>query len=223
MSWDSTWEEVFCSQPWGKYPGEELIRFVARNFYRAPNRAEVRALELGCGPGANLWYLAREGFGIFGMDGSNTAIAQATARLDEECPGWRQRGELRVGDFSRLPWPDASVDLVLDHESVYCNDFDTSKAIYHEAARVLKPQGKLFVRSFATGSWGDGTGEPAGRRAWRCKDGPMAGKGFSRFTAEEDIPELLADFRILSLEERSSTWENRSQTVREWIITAEKR
>jgi len=39
MAWDPIWERVFSSQAWGKYPGEDLIRFVARNFYAAPDRA----------------------------------------------------------------------------------------------------------------------------------------------------------------------------------------
>ena len=33
MSWDPVWENVFQNQSWGKYPSENLVRFVARNFY----------------------------------------------------------------------------------------------------------------------------------------------------------------------------------------------
>ena len=62
MSWDNIWDEVFRSQPWGKYPSEDVIRFVARNFYKAPDRSSVKILEVGCGPGANLWYIAKERF-----------------------------------------------------------------------------------------------------------------------------------------------------------------
>ena len=60
MSWDATWEEVFRQQEWGKYPGEDLIRFVARNFYNVEKRSDIKILEVGCGPGANLWFIARE-------------------------------------------------------------------------------------------------------------------------------------------------------------------
>ena len=58
MSWDDQWETLFASRAWGRYPPEELVRFVARSFGDAPDRASVRILELGCGPGANVWFLA---------------------------------------------------------------------------------------------------------------------------------------------------------------------
>lgn len=221
MSWDPIWEEVFRSQAWGKYPGEELIRFVARNFYRAPDRSAVKLLELGCGPGANLWFCAREGFATYGIDGSASAIEQARGRLDAEVPGWQ--GEVRVGDFCAVPYADASFDAVIDNEAVYCNSFDASHAIYAEAARVLKPGGKLFVRTFATGMVGDETGESLGYRAWRVAEGPLLGKGFARFTAESDIADLLSPtLRVSSVDLLTWTVGSQAQTVREWIIIAEK-
>lgn len=222
MSWDPVWEEVFRNQAWGKYPGEELIRFVARNFYKAPDRSAVQLLEIGCGPGANLWYCAREGFTVHGIDGSSSAIARAQSRLDTECSGWR--GSLKAADFTKLPFADASVDAVIDNEAVYCNEFTISQIVYREAARVLKPGGKLFVRTFATGSAGDETGEALGHRAWRVAEGPLAGKGYSRFTDESDFPALLGtDLTITSLDLLTWSVANRSQTVREWIVVAEKK
>ena len=56
------WNRIFAERRWGQYPSEELVRFIARTFPDAEQRRESRALEVGCGPGANLWYLAREGF-----------------------------------------------------------------------------------------------------------------------------------------------------------------
>jgi len=109
MAWDPVWEQVFTSQAWGRYPGEDLIRFVARNFYAAPDRAAVRFLEVGCGTGTNLWFLAREGFAAHGIEGSATAAGIARTRLDAECPGWdgpQRRGGIEVGDMLALPWPD---------------------------------------------------------------------------------------------------------------------
>lgn len=36
MAWDPVWESIFTNQAWGRYPGEDLIRFVAKNFYAPP-------------------------------------------------------------------------------------------------------------------------------------------------------------------------------------------
>lgn len=222
MAWDPVWEEVFRNQAWGKYPGEDLIRFVARNFYRVDDRSKVRILEVGCGPGANLWYLAREGFGFCGIDGSATAIEQAAARLDAECPGWRAYGELRVGDIGQLPFADEHFDAVIDNEAISCNSHESSRLIYAEMARVCHKGGKLFSRTFANGSWGDGTGEQAGHHAWRCGEGPLVGKGMVRFTTLEEIPALVAGFQVKSVERLAWTAEARTREIAEWIILGEK-
>lgn len=216
MAWDPKWEEVFQKQHWGKYPPEDLIRFVARNYYHAQDRASVRILEVGCGPGANLWYMAREGFSVYGIDGSRTAVEQATARLDAECPGWT--GDIQVGDIMSLPYADATFDAVIDCEAICCNSFEDSRAIIQEIARVTKPGGKFFSRTFATGCWGEGTGEPLGYRAWRVTEGPIANKGYARFTDQADLPALLNGFHLEELELLSRTMGGLQHTIREWLI-----
>ena len=216
MSWDPVWENVFSSQAWGKYPGEDLIRFVARHFYRYPDRARIKLLEVGCGPGANLWFMAREGFSVYGVDGSATAIQQARQRLDLECPGWS--GELYCGDMSLLPFADGSFDAVIDNEAVYCNPIDIARAIYAEMARVARPGGKLYSRTFATGSWGDGTGTNVGHNAWLVAEGPLHGKGYSRFTGRGEIADLVKGFSLTEIELITRSYEQETRTVREWLI-----
>ena len=133
MAWDPVWEQIFTSQEWGSYPGEDVIRFVARNFYANTDRASVRFLEVGFGTGTNLWFLAREGFSASGIEGSKGAEAIARERLDKECPGWSaapRNGELVVGDMMKLCWPDATFDALIDSEAVYCNDYEESCQIY---------------------------------------------------------------------------------------------
>jgi cyclopropane fatty-acyl-phospholipid synthase-like methyltransferase len=41
-------------------------------------------LAVGCGPGPNLWYRARDGFTVAGIDGSANAIDSARERLRAE-------------------------------------------------------------------------------------------------------------------------------------------
>jgi SAM-dependent methyltransferase len=222
MPWDPIWDDVFLSRPWGKYPGEEVIRFVARNYYGAADRSAIKIMEVGCGPGANLVYLATEGFSFIGVDGSRVAIEKARARLDAELPDWQQRGQLRVCDIHSLPLEDSSVDAVIDNECVYANSLGNSAKIYREVWRVLRPHGRVFVRAFTDGSWGDKTGTRLEDGTWICGEGPALGMGPSRFTKEAEIPMLLSGFTISSREVVSRTHENMRQQVREWIIYAEK-
>jgi SAM-dependent methyltransferase len=216
MVWDSVWETIFQSQSWGKYPGEDLIRFVARNFYNCPERSLIKILEVGCGPGANLWYLAREGFEVYGVDGSPTAIQLAQSRLDEECPRWQ--GHLTIGDVTALPFADEVFDAVIDNECLCCNSYDVAIDIYSEMFRVAKPGGKLFSRTFAKGSWGDGAGTPAGHNAWFCSEGILAGKGLTRFTSLEEIENLMPKWKVESIELITHTRGGMAYEIKEWII-----
>ena len=92
------WNDVFESRDWGRYPPEELIRFVARNFGDVPERGEVRFLEVGCGPGANIWFLRREGlaFGgivsgvvLYGVAGSMTGCLGAEHFAEKYAAGFQ--------------------------------------------------------------------------------------------------------------------------------------
>jgi len=222
MSRDPLWEDIFASRPWGKYPAEEFIRFVAGNFYRAEPRHAVKLMEVGFGTGSNLWYAAREGFSVYGLEGAPSGCALAERRLDEEVPGWRAHGaELRVGDICEpLPYADASFDAVLDSVAVACNSFDEARGVYAEMHRVTRPGGLLYVRTPATGCWGDGTGEPHGHGAWRCTEGPFAGTGIVRFTSETELPLLLGPWQPVQLEQVIRTMHDRTRAVVEWVIVA---
>jgi SAM-dependent methyltransferase len=224
MSWDPVWEKVFNNQAWGKYPEPELIRFIARNFYQIADRRKVKILEVGCGTGSNLWFMAREGFSVTGVDGASAAINLAKQRLDDECPGWDQNGaSLETGDIVELPFSNAMFDAVIDNEAIYANSYCDSQKIYTGLARVLKPGGKLFSRMFSDDAWGYGTGEQVGEHAFLVAEGPMKDKGYARFTRKFDIPELLGNFFAID----SIDWVSRSagddKEIKEWIVTGTKR
>lgn len=140
QSWDNTWEEIFSTQEWGKYPPEELVRFIARNYYKRANRNEVKILDLGCGTGAATWFMAREGFHTFGIDGSPTAIKLAKERFEKE----GLTGEFRVGDLVELPYTDEEFEVVTDIASIQHNTPANIVRILSEIQRVLQPKGRFF-------------------------------------------------------------------------------
>lgn len=218
-SWDPTWEQVFCSQAWGRYPGEHLIRFVAKNLYRR-DRSKTRVLEVGCGPGANLWYLAREGFSAHGIDGSKTAVRQAQERLLLE----GLKADVSVGDILKLPWPDGSFDAVIDVECLYVNDAEAMRSILAEIRRVLVPGGLLYSQTL-TEDMAPAFAKPGpGRLEYlETGEGVQSGKGFMRLSDRRSISELYgAAFEVLSVDHATHTIDNGTVKTSEWIIVCRK-
>src|SRR5689334_7521108 len=112
QKWHEGWDEFYTHSKAGRYPTEDLIRFVARNFFSVPDRKQVKILEIGCGTGPNLWFLAREGFTVAGIDGSRVALEEAQRYLSRE----GLSAQLDRGDVTALPYIDQSFDAVIDLE-----------------------------------------------------------------------------------------------------------
>jgi SAM-dependent methyltransferase len=213
--WDPTWDSVFKSRAWGRYPPEPVIREVMRAFGNLPDRRSVRFLDLGCGPGANTWFLTREGFAVSGIDGSPTAIAQNRARLQGE----GLDADLRVGDFTeRLPWDDAHFDAVVDNASVYGNPQKAMAACFAEVLRVLKPGGLFLSLAFSDRTWGYGMVEqgqdPGSVRS--VEAGPLKDTGYVQFLSRVDVDRLFAAFTQHSIERSSYTLQG--QLVELWVV-----
>lgn len=63
--------------PWDGPPRPELVTLVERGVLTPANLAPGRAIDLGCGTGANILYLAQHGFESTGIDFSPIALRVA--------------------------------------------------------------------------------------------------------------------------------------------------
>ena len=152
----SHWEHVYDSgQQLNRYPFEVVLSFVFSRFGKVPDRSKCRILEVGCGAGNNVWFLAREGFAAAGIDGSESAVDYARERLKKD----GLSADLRVGDFGKLPWEDRVFDAVIDRGAITHNRRANIEATLDEIKRVLKPGG-LFLSQFFSDLDG---GKPYGR------------------------------------------------------------
>jgi len=214
------WEGIFATRPWGSYPPEELVRFMARHFRSVADRSAVRVLEIGCGPGPNIWYLAREGFAVAGIDGSPTAVRQAGARLAAE---GLPDADIRVGDFSGLPWTDESFDVVIDIAALYANSVKTIVASLDEVRRVLKPGGYFFGKMFGDETTGSRSGEMIEPGTVRHPQiGPCAGNDIAHFFSREELGIFFSGFKALSIDQVHRTDHNGDIHIFEWIVSAQK-
>lgn len=184
------WDEKFASRPWGRYPPEDLVRFMGRA-YREADKAAVHVLEVGCGPGANLWFLHREGYAVHGIDASPAAIELARRRLLVENGHIAATADLRVGNFARLPWGDARFDAVIDVFALYANTSAVIDAALAEIARVLRPGGRLYSKLWGSRTTGFGEGhqiEPGTFDA--IPRGPCRDMGVTHFFVREEIEQV---------------------------------
>ncbi|EMG7299720.1 class I SAM-dependent methyltransferase [Campylobacter upsaliensis] len=199
---EQIWEEIFSKKEWGKYPSESVIRFIARNFYNAKDRNTIKILELGLGTGANLWFCAREGFKVSGIEWSKTGVERFRARLKEENLS-TQIEQIEIGDYlEKLDnFKDESFDAWMDSYSLAYNDFEKTKQIIKKAMKKLKIGGKFF--SITPSLYNEGFEKDAnlGYHLVKPVSGSDAFTGVIRYCDEEDLKRLYEEegYKITSI------------------------
>lgn len=214
-AFDETWEEIHKNRGWGKYPSETVIRFVARNYYKIVPRSSVRILDFGCGGGAHTWYLAKEGFDTYAFDGSESAINNTKIYLEKE----GLSADLRVLDGINIDYDNEYFDAVIDNVCIYANTLENIKAMYREAYRVLKQEGRIFTSVFASETLGYGTGELLEMNTYRnITEGKLAGRGIVHFFDNEEIRQILMEVGFKNLVVDSFTYEDCGSFVSMYIV-----
>ena len=124
----------------GRY--DDLIEFAEKLLFGGGrewvcSRAYGEVLEIAAGTGRNLPF--------YGDDARLTAVELSPAMLEiarRRADDLGREADLRVGDAQDLPFPDARFDTVVCTLGL-CTIPDHRRAV-HEAARVLKPGGRLL-------------------------------------------------------------------------------
>lgn len=220
-AFDKSWEDVYKKTMFGGgYPDVNLIRFMARNLY-SRDRFSTRVLEVGCGIGANLWYLAREGFDTFGLDGSSTAVKKCQKRMKE----MNLPCHLVVNDACSMQYPDNYFDAVLDLECIYANTLPDIKKILSEVYRVLKKNGLFFSMMFGRETWGYGMGKEIEPHTFvEMKNRIFEGRGMAHFFSEEEIRDIFTTigFKDLEINLHWRTENFKKNKIQEWLSQAVK-
>ena len=214
-TWDPVWDQIYRRRSWGKYPKEELIRFVARHYYGAPKRDGIRFLDVGCGFGSSACYLAREGFTVDAMDGSPVIVDLLRERLVVES----LNVTLTSGDASALPYPASTFDCVVDICCFQHNAPGDCRDILNCVFDKLKPGGRLFSMSASEAMWGNGLGTEVAESTYvNIQEGPFAETGIARFSTEKEIRGLYSQFSDLHVELSEYTTDNRRHKISHWVI-----
>jgi ubiquinone/menaquinone biosynthesis C-methylase UbiE len=141
-SWDSYYRlnAPHCL-PWetGK-PEGDLVELVKRGAIR-----NGRVLDICSGLGTQAIYLAKQGFEVYGVDISPTAVKMAF----ERCRNENVSCHLREGDASNLSYPEGFFSFVFDRGCFHSVRPASRVAFVQGVHRVLQNSGGYYLKCFS--------------------------------------------------------------------------
>lgn len=176
-----------------RYPNEELIRFIGRNY---PEIVDDRtALDIGCGTGANLKFLRQRGFKVYGLDASQTAI--------DLCAQMVPQAKLVCASMVHPPYYNESLDLVTDVFSSYCLNDEEFREYLKRVGWLLKRGGRFFIYTPSCQ-----VGEPYKNNDYEF-----------RFMSPEQLDSLFSENGLKTeyLEKVGRSYSNRTEYF-EWVV-----
>jgi ubiquinone/menaquinone biosynthesis C-methylase UbiE len=218
MKWEKEWDEFYKDGRYIMwYPSESVIRFMS--FITKDKQYSVnRILDVGCGNGRHIIYLAREGFQVYGIDISQESINIALKWAEKE----KICAELRKGCATAIPYPDEYFNViicfgVLDHLVM-----DDAEIAIHEMNRVLTPGGWLFLSLRSTRDTDCGRGKEIEHNTFLLTGDVEEGLPQHFFEGEE-LKKLLSEFNTEYIEcEERLYGDSLSYIYSRWIVAAKK-
>jgi len=191
------WEKRYLAGHQQRYPWDSVVSFIFRSVPGDCDRSDVSILEVGFGTGANLWFAAREGFRVSGVEAVSAAVEVARSRFAEQ----GLTGDLRQGSFTELPFPDNSFDLIIDRASLSCCPLPEIEKAINEITRVAKPGARFFFNTYADSHSSARSGRDVGGCAREdITEGNLAGLDRIAFLSARDVIKLLEpDWHIESM------------------------
>ena len=135
----ANWESIFKEK--GKFfhtPHEDMNKFVK---LLKKNNVK-RILDLGCGSGRHIIFLAKKGFDVYGLDNSPSGLSQTKKWLKQD----KLKAKLKQSScYERFPFKDDFFDAIISVQVIHHAKLKDIDFCISEIKRILKPKGVLFL------------------------------------------------------------------------------
>lgn len=135
---NNAWEDLYSEKQekaMMKFPFPIVIELV--NFYskKYPNiqPKNINVLEVGCGSGSNIKYLAELGYNVYGIDISETAVNYAKTSFLQH----NLKGNIQTASVDSLPFENDFFHIVIDQGVLMCVNEEVYKQAINEIYRVM--------------------------------------------------------------------------------------
>lgn len=208
------WEDIFSAKKgiW-KRPHTDVVEFSKL----LKKRGAKRVLDLGCGAGRHVVYLAKKGFDVYGFDISKSGIEIAKEWLKKE----KLKSKFKIGDMTKLPFKKEFFDAVISIQTIHHNRVSKIKKTIREIYKVLKPKGLILIsvpgytisQRLKQNYWKDKAVKIIEKNTFIPLNGLEKGLPHHTFTKKE-LKELFSKFKILEI--------HKDKFVH-WVLVGEKR
>lgn len=219
------WRELHkSSRHRTKYPVENVVRFIFKNFKRDGSE---KILDLGCGAGRHVIFMATEGIVPYGLDFSQEGVEYTRSVLSEM--GMHEYAEnIKVSNVTDIPFEDGVFDGLLCIGVLYYMGVSDIKKAASEIYRVLRDDGKAMILVRSTRDYRSQSPDsvPTEERNTFIIEEYDTSKSANKetgmlmhFFEKEEIVKLFSGFRNVEINRVTVTHENEAYADDDYLIT----
>jgi SAM-dependent methyltransferase len=194
----ANWNTAYQQRPFmEKLPHAGVVKFL--EYLKIQNASRI--LDLGCGDGRHLIFLAKQGFIPIGVDNAFWGIRRANE--------WIENAGLKVesvcADIRCLPWNDGSFDSVISIQVIHHQLLSAIRETLLDVKRILRAGGFFYftVPKFPPDNWKNNRYKEIEVHTYVPLEGFEKDLPHHMFTREE-LASVLNEFEIVEIKEDST-------------------
>ena len=202
------WNNAYKKRPYlEQEPNKGVVQFISR----LNKEKSKRILDLGCGDGRHLIFLAEQDYDPVGVDNALWGLYRAKE--------WAEKESLHIklvyADICFLPLKDESFDEIISTQVIHHQRTSKIEKTIRDVKRLLRPNGKFYftVPKYPPGNWKNGKYTEIEPHTFVPLEGFEKGVPHHLFT-EDELIRMLDSFEILEIKIDPDTGRHLSALVR---------